>query len=47
MDTGKKFVVLKGAYFMKKTIYHGIGDIRIEEIADPMPGPGEVKVKIK
>lgn len=32
---------------MKKTIYHGIRDIRIEEVSDPVPGPGEVKVKIK
>lgn len=32
---------------MKKTIYHGIRDIRVEEVPDPAPGPGEVKVKIK
>jgi len=32
---------------MKKTIYHGIRDIRVEEVPDPIPGPGEVKVKIK
>jgi (R,R)-butanediol dehydrogenase / meso-butanediol dehydrogenase / diacetyl reductase len=32
---------------MKKTIYHGIRDIRVEEIPDPSPGSGEVKVKIK
>jgi (R,R)-butanediol dehydrogenase/meso-butanediol dehydrogenase/diacetyl reductase len=38
---------LKGIHSMKKTIYHGIRDIRIEDIADPVPGPGEVKVKIK
>ncbi len=32
---------------MKKTIYYGIRDIRVEEVPDPSPGPGEVKVKIK
>jgi (R,R)-butanediol dehydrogenase / meso-butanediol dehydrogenase / diacetyl reductase len=32
---------------MKKTIYHGIRDIRVEEVPDQTPGPGEVKVKIK
>ena len=32
---------------MKKTIYHGIRNISIEDVCDPAPGPGEVKVKIK
>jgi len=32
---------------MKKTIYHGMGDIRIEEVPDSAPGPGEVKVNIR
>jgi len=32
---------------MKKTIYHGIRDIRVEEVPDPVPGAGEVAVKIK
>ena len=32
---------------MKKTIYHGIGDVRIEEVPDSTPGSGEVKVKIR
>jgi len=32
---------------MKKTIYYGIRDIRVEEVPDPVPGTGEVKVKIK
>ncbi len=32
---------------MKKAVYHGIRDIRVEEVPDPPPGPGEVKVKIK
>jgi len=32
---------------MKKTIYRGIRDISVEEVPDPKPGKGEVKVKIK
>jgi len=32
---------------MKKTIYHGIRNISVEDVFDPAPGPGEVKVKIK
>lgn len=32
---------------MKKANYHGIGDIRVEEVDSPDPGPDEVKVKIK
>ena len=32
---------------MKKTIYYGIRDIRVEEVPDLVPGPGEVKVKVK
>ncbi len=32
---------------MKKTIYHGIRNISVEEVSDPVPGTGEVKVKIK
>jgi (R,R)-butanediol dehydrogenase / meso-butanediol dehydrogenase / diacetyl reductase len=32
---------------MKKTIYHGIRDIRVEEVPDSTPGSGEVKVKIR
>jgi len=32
---------------MKKTIYHGIGDVRIEEVPDSAPGPREVKVNIR
>ncbi len=32
---------------MKKTIYHGIRNISVEEVPDPTPGAGEVKVKIK
>ncbi|MEE9913437.1 MAG: zinc-binding dehydrogenase [Deltaproteobacteria bacterium] len=32
---------------MKKTIYYGIRDIRVEDVLDQEPGTGEVKVKIK
>ncbi|MGO9020286.1 MAG: alcohol dehydrogenase catalytic domain-containing protein, partial [Syntrophobacteraceae bacterium] len=32
---------------MKKAIYHGIRDIRVEEVPDSAPGPREVKVKIR
>ena len=26
---------------MKAAVYHGRGDIRVEEVADPVPGPGD------
>ena len=32
---------------MKQAVYHGIRNIRVEEIPEPQPGPGEVKVKVK
>lgn len=32
---------------MKKAIYHGIRDIRVKEVPDLVPGPGEVRVEIK
>lgn len=32
---------------MKKAVYYGVRDIRIEEVPDPAPGPGEIKAKIK
>ena len=32
---------------MKKAVYHGIRDIRVEDVADPTPGKGEVKVQVK
>ncbi len=31
---------------MKKAVYHGIRDIRVEEVAEPGPGPGEVKLRV-
>jgi len=32
---------------MRKANYHGIRDIRVEDVVNPDPGPGEVRVKIK
>ena len=32
---------------MKKAVYHGIKDLRVEDVDEPRPGPKEVKVKIK
>ena len=31
---------------MKAAVYHGRGDIRVEERHDPVPGPGEVLVRV-
>jgi (R,R)-butanediol dehydrogenase / meso-butanediol dehydrogenase / diacetyl reductase len=33
--------------FMKQAVYRGIKDVRVEEVPEPRPGAGEVKVKIK
>jgi (R,R)-butanediol dehydrogenase/meso-butanediol dehydrogenase/diacetyl reductase len=32
---------------MKAAVYRGVKDIRVEEVREPKPGPGEVKVKVK
>jgi len=32
---------------MKKAVYYGIRDVRVEEVPEPKPGPREAKVKIK
>ncbi|MFC1858687.1 zinc-binding dehydrogenase [Thermodesulfobacteriota bacterium] len=32
---------------MKKAVYHGIRDVRVEEVSEPKPGPGQAKVKVK
>ncbi len=32
---------------MKKAVYHGIRDVRVEEVDEPVPGKGEVKIKNK
>ena len=31
---------------MKAAVYHGRGDIRVEERHDPVAGPGEVLLKV-
>jgi (R,R)-butanediol dehydrogenase / meso-butanediol dehydrogenase / diacetyl reductase len=31
---------------MRAAVYHGNSDLRIEEVAEPSPGPGQVKVKV-
>lgn len=31
---------------MRAAVYHGVGDIRIEDAPEPRPGPGEVKIQI-
>ncbi|MCJ7493735.1 MAG: alcohol dehydrogenase catalytic domain-containing protein, partial [Deltaproteobacteria bacterium] len=32
---------------MKKAVYHGIRDVRVEEVEEPNPGPQEVKIRIQ
>jgi (R,R)-butanediol dehydrogenase/meso-butanediol dehydrogenase/diacetyl reductase len=32
---------------MKKAIFHGIRDVRVEDVDDPDPGPDQVRVKIE
>jgi (R,R)-butanediol dehydrogenase/meso-butanediol dehydrogenase/diacetyl reductase len=32
---------------MKAAVYHGIRDIRIEEVGEPEPGPEEIRVRVK
>lgn len=31
---------------MKAAVFYGIGDIRVEEVPEPFPGPGEVLLKV-
>ena len=31
---------------MRAAVWHGYKDIRIEEKAEPVPGPGQVKIKV-
>jgi (R,R)-butanediol dehydrogenase/meso-butanediol dehydrogenase/diacetyl reductase len=31
---------------MKKAVYHGIRDVRVEEVEEPVPGPGEAKLRV-
>jgi (R,R)-butanediol dehydrogenase / meso-butanediol dehydrogenase / diacetyl reductase len=32
---------------MKAAVYHGIRDLRIEEVPEPTPGPGQARIKVK
>ena len=32
---------------MKKAVYHGIRDLRVEDVEEPSPGPNQAKVKVK
>jgi (R,R)-butanediol dehydrogenase/meso-butanediol dehydrogenase/diacetyl reductase len=32
---------------MKTAIYYGIRDVRVEDVPEPVPGPGQVKIAIK
>lgn len=32
---------------MKKAVYHGIRDVRVEDVEEPKPGSGEAKVRVK
>jgi L-iditol 2-dehydrogenase len=32
---------------MKVARFHGPGDIRIEDVAEPTAGPGEVKIRVR
>ena len=36
-----------GRHDMKAAVFYGIGDIRLEERPDPVPGPGEVVVRVR
>jgi len=31
---------------MKATVFHGVGDVRVEEVARPVPGPGEALLRV-
>jgi (R,R)-butanediol dehydrogenase/meso-butanediol dehydrogenase/diacetyl reductase len=39
--------VIKQEASMKMAVYHGIRDLRVEEVKEPQPGPKEVKLKVK
>lgn len=32
---------------MKKCVYHGARDVRVEEAEEPKPGPQEAKIRVK
>jgi len=31
---------------MKATVFHGVGDLRVEEVPRPVPGPGEAVIRV-
>jgi (R,R)-butanediol dehydrogenase/meso-butanediol dehydrogenase/diacetyl reductase len=31
---------------MKKAVYHGIRDVRVEQVEEPKPGPGEARIRV-
>ena len=31
---------------MRAAVYYGVGDVRIEDVPEPTPGPGEVKIEL-
>ena len=31
---------------MRAAVYHGVGDVRVEDVPEPSPGRGEVKIKL-
>jgi (R,R)-butanediol dehydrogenase/meso-butanediol dehydrogenase/diacetyl reductase len=31
---------------MKKAVYHGVRNVRVEQVEEPKPGPGEAKVRV-
>jgi len=32
---------------LRAAVYHGVRDLRVEEVIDPKPGPGEAKIRVK
>ena len=32
---------------MRAVLFHGVGDLRVEEVPDPVPGPGDVLVQVE
>jgi len=32
---------------MKQAVYHGIRDVRVEDVPEPQPGPGQLKIEVQ
>jgi hypothetical protein len=45
-DVQEKLIPRTGAGSMRATVFHGIGDIRVEEVPRPMAGPGEAVIRV-